>query len=115
MQEQQPISLVLADDHAIVREGFAALCTANGMQVLAECSNGNAAYDAITALQPDFAILDLQMPGMTGIEVTRKLRGAECGVKLIILSISREESSVMEALRAGVDAYILKDGPSRHL
>src|SRR5205807_9413422 len=69
----------------------------------------------IVALKPDFAILDLQMPGITGVETIRRLRQSGCTSKLMILSISREESTVMEALRAGADAYLLKDGPSRHL
>ena len=115
MQESQPVTVVLADDHAIVREGFAALCAANGMTVMAQCSDGQTAFETISALQPNLAILDLHMPGMTGVEVVRRLRGAGCAAKLFILSISREEHTVMEALRAGADAYLLKDGPSRHL
>ncbi len=115
MHQTQQSTVVLADDHAIVREGFSALCTAHGMRVLEECANGISAFEAISNCKPDFAILDLHMPGMTGIEVIRRLRAAGCSTKLIILSISREEPTVMEALRAGADAYLLKDGPSRHL
>jgi DNA-binding NarL/FixJ family response regulator len=113
--QQQEITVVLADDHAIVREGFAALCSAQGMRVVGQTSDGPAALDMITRLNPDFGILDLHMPGMTGVEVIRRLRGLGSTAKLIILSISREESTVMEALRAGADAYLLKDGPARHL
>src|SRR5436309_7442424 len=69
----------------------------------------------ILANKPEFAILDLHMPGTTGVEAIRKLRAAGARTKLIILSISREEPMVMEALRAGADAYLLKDGPARHL
>jgi DNA-binding NarL/FixJ family response regulator len=115
MQELQPTTVVLADDHAIVREGFAALCVANGIRVLAECADGPSAVETVSALQPDFAILDLHMPGMTGIEVVRKLRTAGCPSKMIILSIIRDEGTVLEALRAGADGYLLKDGPARHL
>src|ERR1039458_3997270 len=115
MQESQPTTVILADDHAIVREGFAALCAANGIRVLAECSDGCTAVETISMLNPDFAILDLQMPGLTGIEVVRKLRAAGCPSKMIILSISRDEGTVLEALRAGADGYLLKDGPARHL
>jgi DNA-binding NarL/FixJ family response regulator len=110
-----PITVVLADDHTIVREGFAALCAAHGMQVLGQSSDGPAAVEMILSLQPDFAILDLHMPGMTGVEVIRKLRDNGCKAKLMILSISRDERTVIEALRAGADAYLLKDGPVRHL
>jgi len=55
------------------------------------------------------------MPGMSGTEAIRRLRSAGCTAKLLVLSISREETAVMEALRAGADGYLLKDGPSRHL
>jgi DNA-binding NarL/FixJ family response regulator len=108
-------TVVLADDHAIVREGFAALCEVNGMRVLGQCSDGPSAVELIQAKQPDFAIVDLHMPGMTGIEVIRRLRMTGCPTKIMILSISREDKPVIEALRAGADAYLLKDGPARHL
>jgi len=115
MQETTTITIVLADDHAIVREGIAALCASNGFQILGQCSDGAAAVEMIQSLEPDFAILDLHMPGMTGAEAVRRLRAGGSKAKLMILSISREETTVMEALRAGADAYLLKDGPSRHL
>ena len=115
MQELAATTVVLADDHAIVREGIAALCTSHGMRVLGQVADGGAAVEMIEALKPDFAILDLHMPGVTGVEAIRRLRTAGCTVKLMILSISREEGTVMEALRAGADAYLLKDGPARHL
>jgi DNA-binding NarL/FixJ family response regulator len=115
MDLPEQTTVVLADDHAIVREGIAALCASHGLRILGQCSDGPAALDAIANLQPDFAILDLHMPGMTGLEVIRKLRAEGCRAKLMILSISREENTVLEALRAGADAYLLKDGPSRHL
>ena len=85
-------TVVLADDHAIVREGFAVLCEANGMRVLGQCSDGPSAVATNMAKPPDFAIVDLRMPGMTGIEVMRRLRIAGCLTKILILSISREES-----------------------
>jgi DNA-binding NarL/FixJ family response regulator len=116
MQEPQETTIVLADDHHIVREGIASLCSsAAGMRVLGQVSDGESAVEMITALNPDFALLDLHMPKLTGVEVVRKLRAAGSTTKLMILSISREESTVLEALRAGADAYLLKDGPSRHL
>jgi DNA-binding NarL/FixJ family response regulator len=115
MPEPAATTVVLADDHAIVREGIAALCVSHGMRVLGQVADGGAAVDMIIALNPDFAILDLNMPGVTGIEAVRRLRTAGCAVKLMILSISREDGTVLEALRAGADAYLLKDGPGRHL
>ncbi len=76
MQDPAATTVVLADDHAIVREGIAALCASHGMRVLGQVSDGNAAVEMITALQPDFAILDLHMPNLTGIEAIRRLRAA---------------------------------------
>jgi DNA-binding NarL/FixJ family response regulator len=115
MEPLRHVTVVLADDHAIVREGFAALCAAQGMRVLGQCADGHAALEMVQTLRPDFAILDLHMPGMDGTEVVRQLRTNGCPSKLIILSISREENTVRRALRAGADAYLLKDGPARHL
>lgn len=115
MDEASQLTVVLADDHAIVREGIAALCATNGMRIIGQASEGPAAFEMISALRPDFAILDLHMPVMTGIEVIRRLRANGFPGKLMILSISRDETTVMEALRAGADAYLLKDGPARHL
>jgi DNA-binding NarL/FixJ family response regulator len=116
MPENQQTTIVLADDHGIVREGLAALCATNAsLQVVGQCSDGEDALQTISSERPDFAILDLHMPKLSGLEVIRKLRAAGCTSKLMILSISRDENTVMEALRAGADAYLLKDGPSRHL
>src|SRR5437016_7144915 len=115
MQDNEQSTVVLADDHNIVREGIAALCAANGMRVLGQASDGGGAIELVETMQPDFAILDLNMPGFSGVEAVRRLRAENCKTKLMILSISRDESAVMEALRAGADAYLLKDGPSRHL
>jgi|ERR1039458_6317922 DNA-binding NarL/FixJ family response regulator len=115
MQELEGTTVVLADDHAIVREGFAALCASHGMTILGQVSDGGAAVEMIAELKPDFAILDLHMPSVTGVEAIRRLRLSGSTVKLMILSISREEGTVMEALRAGADAYLLKDGLFRHL
>ena len=113
--EPEQLTLVLADDHAIVREGIAALCASHGFRIIGQCSDGAAAIEMILAQKPDFAILDVHMPGVTGIEAVRKLRAAGVSTKLMILSISRDESLVLDALAAGADAYMLKDGPSRHL
>ncbi len=116
MNDIKPITVVIADDHAIVREGVAALCNASAeLKVIGQCSDGEEALELIRTLKPDFAILDLHMPKLTGLEVVRRLHENGCRTRLMILSISREADSVGEALRAGADAYLLKDGPSRHL
>jgi DNA-binding NarL/FixJ family response regulator len=116
MEEDQKISVILADDHAIVREGVAAKFRERPeITILGECSDGEAALEMILSLKPDFAILDLQMPRMSGIEVVRKTRLAQCETKLIVLSIIRDEPTIRELFRSGADGYVLKDGPARHL
>jgi DNA-binding NarL/FixJ family response regulator len=109
------ITVVLADDHNIVREGFAALCSLYGMTVLGQCADGRTAVETIRSVRPDVAILDMNMPLCDGAEVLRRLRAQGCPSRLIILSISRDAATVREALRAGADAYLLKDSPSHHL
>ena len=109
------VTVVLADDHEIVREGFALICEENGLRILGQCADGAAAVDMVMSLKPNLAILDLEMPKLTGIDAIRQLKAGGAGAKLMILSISREDQRVLEALRAGADAYILKDGPKRHL
>jgi DNA-binding NarL/FixJ family response regulator len=116
MNEPKPLTLVIADDHAMVREGIAALCATNPeLLVVGQCSDGLAALEMIRAQKPDFAILDLNMPKLSGIDVVRRLRETDSPTRLMILSISRDEHAVAEALQAGAHAYLLKDGPSRHL
>jgi DNA-binding NarL/FixJ family response regulator len=112
---KQP-SVVLADDHVIVREGFAAFCESQaGLSVAGQCGDGAAALEMIQSLRPDFAILDLNMPKMTGVQVAKKVKDMKCLTRVIILSIEKDENVVVEALHAGADAYLLKDGPGRHL
>jgi DNA-binding NarL/FixJ family response regulator len=111
-----PLTLILADDHGIVREGVAAFCKARPeVSVLGQCSDGQEALDMILVRNPDFAILDLDMPKLTGLEVVRRVREAKSRTRLIVLSISRDESIIRELFRSGADGYVLKDGPSRHI
>jgi len=112
----QPISVVLMDDHRIVREGLAAFCDARPeLHIAGQCSDGLAAVEMIKALTPDFAIIDLQLPNLHGLEVIRKVRETNAVCKLVVFTISRDEKMVLEALRAGANGYLVKDGPARHL
>ena len=117
MEEPKTITVVLADDHAIVREGIAAKFQKERpeMSIIGECSDGESAVEIILALKPDFAVLDLNMPKLSGAEVVRRARQAGSVTKMIVLSISREESVIRDLFRNGADGYVLKDGPTRHL
>jgi len=116
METLPPLTIVLADDHGIVREGIAAYCNARPeITIAGQCSDGEEALAAILARKPDFAVLDLNMPKLGGLDVVRRVRQARCATKVIILSISRDESIIRELFRSGADGYVLKDGPARHL
>ena len=116
MERAETISIVIADDHSIVREGIAALIqTRPELRILGQCGDGLAAVEMITSLNPEFAVIDLNMPKLHGIEVIRKVREASCPTKLIVLSISRDENTLRDIFRSGANGYLLKDGPSRHL
>jgi two-component system response regulator NreC len=116
MEATKPITLVLADDHGIVREGIAAFCASRpDLKILGQASDGGEAVDLILALKPDFAVLDLNMPKVGGLDVIRRVRHAKSETRLIVLSISRDENLIREIFRSGASGYILKDGPARHL
>jgi len=116
MEITKAITLVLADDHGIVREGIAAFCNSRpDLKILGQSSDGAEAVELILALKPDFAVLDLNMPKLSGLEVIRRVRLAKSETRLIVLSISREENVIREIFRSGANGYLLKDGPARHL
>jgi len=108
--------VVIAEELALVREGIAALCEAAGeWRVVGQCQDGAAALDLVLAIRPDVAVLDLNLPKLFTLEVMRKLRQSASPSKLVILSVRRDRKTVLEVLRAGASAYVLKSGPSRHL
>jgi DNA-binding NarL/FixJ family response regulator len=110
------LTLILADDHGVIREGVAAHCaTLPELTILAQCSDGDEAARAILELRPDFAIIDLNMPKMTGLEVIRAVRAAGSTTRLIVLSTDRNRPMIQELFRSGADGYVLKDGPIRHI
>lgn len=116
MNEAGRITIVLADGHSIVREGIAELLRARSeLEVVGECSDGFAALELIRSLGPDFAIIDLNMRKLHGIEVIRKVRDTHCATRIIALSMSRDEEILKEAFRSGANGFLLKEDPARHL
>ena len=115
-ETKKVITLILADDHGIVREGIAAFCrTRPDLKILGQTSDGGAAVDLILALKPDFAVLDLNMTKVHGMEVIRRVRQARSETKILVLSVSRDENVIRELFRAGANGYLFEDGPARHL
>jgi len=108
-EEAQPIRVILADDHAVVRAGIRQFMERNReIQVVAEAGDGPQAVSAIQEHRPDVAILDLQMPGMSGIEVTRWVRANARSTGVLILTAYDDDPYVLAALQAGANGYVLK-------
>jgi DNA-binding NarL/FixJ family response regulator len=105
----EPIRVLLADDHAIVRAGIRQfLERAGDIQIVAEADDGEMAKDLIQQKQPDVAVLDIQMPRSSGIEVTRWVRSYMPGVGVLILTAFDDDPYVLAVLQAGANGYVLK-------
>lgn len=104
-----PIRVVLADDHAVVRKGIREFLTEPGdIDVLAEAGDGDEAIHLIDQLRPDVAVLDIQMPRRTGIEVCRHVRAQHWPIGLLILTAYDDQPYVLAVLQAGANGYVLK-------
>ena len=104
------ISIFLADDHVILREGLRhILLEDSGIEIIGEAGNGREAFEKIDKLKPDIAILDISMPALSGLEAARVIRKHNKSIKLIILTRHDNEEYVHQAIKNGVDGFILKD------
>jgi DNA-binding NarL/FixJ family response regulator len=107
----EPLRVVLVDDHPLYRQGLAFLLREQGIDVLADVSNGEAAIQAVEELAPDVVVMDLRMPGMSGLEATQRVTERAPASRVLVLSVSAQEEDVTEALLAGAMGYVLKDRP----
>ena len=104
-----PLRVLIADDHPVFRDGLTALLKSVGMEVIAEAATGNDAITATLEHDPDVVVMDIRMPGLDGIEATRRLRAEGSKAGILILTMFEDDDSVFAALRAGASGYILKD------
>ena len=111
-----PIKLLVVDDHAIVRDGIRQLIEAQeDMVLVGETGDGTTALKYVKTLGPDVVLLDIAMPGMTGLETIGLMKEARPEIKVVILSMHSKESYVHQALSAGAIGYILKASTSRDI
>lgn len=107
---EPPIRVVVADDHAVVREGIRRVLNDDpDVTVVGEASTGAEALAIIEDCRPDVVLLDLGLPDITGLDVVRRLQEAGAPPRVLVLSMHDDDEYVLRAVRAGVDGYLLKD------
>jgi DNA-binding NarL/FixJ family response regulator len=107
----ESLRVVLADDHHVYREGLVRLLRQRGIDVVASVANGPAAVRAVEELAPDVVVMDLGMPGMSGLEATRRVVELAPASRVLVLSVSAQEVDVTDALLVGAMGYVLKGSP----
>lgn len=110
------IRVLLADDHTLVRQGVRQfLEEAGDIDVIAEAKNGVEALHMVAGQQPDVAVLDIRMPGVTGVEATRRIKATHPNVRVLILTAYDDDPYVFALLQAGADGYVLKTASADEL
>ena len=110
------LRIVVADDHAIVREGLRALLAAvDGYELVGTASTGPEAIRAAVTLKPDVMVMDIQMPEMNGIDATREIGRVAPDVAVLMLTMFEDDESVFAAMRAGALGYVLKGASPDHM
>jgi len=107
--------VLLADDHAMMREGLAVLLVGAGMEIVGSVGTGRDAVRAAAAASPDVVVMDISMPEMNGIEATREICARMPAVQVVVLSMHSNREHVYQALNAGATGYVLKDAASTEL
>jgi DNA-binding NarL/FixJ family response regulator len=113
LKQLDELRVLLVDDHDLFRTGLRTLLEEQGLQVVGEAENGQVALRLVGELAPDVVIMDLKMPGLTGVETTRRVTSASPLTRVVVLTISVED--VMDAVMAGACGYLLKDSSIERL
>ena len=109
------LRVLLVDDHDLFRTGLRNLLEEQGVHVVAEAGSGGEAVRAVRELAPDVVIMDLNMPGMNGVEATRQIVSAAPLTRVLVLTISDQDGDVMDAILAGACGYLMKDASIQEL
>jgi DNA-binding NarL/FixJ family response regulator len=101
--------VLIADDHALFRDSLRSLLGARGVEVVGEARDGHEAVELAWQVKPDVVLMDLRMPGMSGLEATRRLAAELPEVKVVVLTASDDDQDLFEAIKSGARGYLLKD------
>ncbi len=116
MNEWTTARILLVDDHPMMRRGVRDLLELeDDLEVVAEAGNGEDAIKLAQQTEPDLILMDLNMPGIDGLETTRRMRDVHIDARIVMFTVSDEQSHVLEALRNGADGYLLKDMDAEQL
>jgi DNA-binding NarL/FixJ family response regulator len=113
--ESEEINVVLVDDHDLFRSGLRDILEDQGVKVVGEADNGERGAELVSQLAPDVAVMDLNMPGIGGIEATRRIAAQSPATQVLVLTISSDDDSIMQAMMAGASGYMLKDASVEEL
>jgi len=113
--ELEELRILIVDDHDLFRAGLSHLLGEQGIRVVGEAADGDAAIRLAQELAPDVVIMDLNMPGITGVETTRRLTGHAPTCRVVVLTISADDEDVASAVVAGACGYLLKDASIEEL
>jgi DNA-binding NarL/FixJ family response regulator len=112
----KPVRILLVDDHPVVRQGLRALLEGEeNFQVIGEAGDGLAAIEAVERLDPDVLVVDLMIPNLNGLEVTRRVNRGSPRTRVIVLSMYSNEAYVVEAFKNGASGFVLKDSSAEEL
>jgi DNA-binding NarL/FixJ family response regulator len=103
------VRIVIADDHALFRDGLKSLLEARGVEVVAEAKNGRQAVELARQFQPDIVLMDLTMPEMGGLDATRVLAAEETNTKVVVVTASEDDADLFEAIKSGAQGFIPKN------
>ena len=103
--------VLIADDHALFRDGIASLLRAWGMEVAGQASDGLDALEQARELRPDLILMDITMPRCNGLEATRLIKAEMPETKIVMVTVSDEEEDLFEAIKSGAQGYVLKNMP----